>query len=336
MKKKVLITGGAGYIGLHCAISLSQNNYDPIIIDNFSNSFEKSIYDLNFLLKKKVKYFRLDLKEKKKLKLLLNKEKNIDAVIHCAALKSVEESTQQPIKYFQNNIQASLNLIECMKEARIFKLIFSSSATVYNINKKTPWDEKFKIGSTLNPYGTSKYIIERILMDVAKFDKKWKIGIARYFNPIGNHNSGLLKERSKSEIKNLLPCVMDVMQKKRKYLKIYGNNYKTKDGTCVRDYIHVVDLADAHVALLKSKKFQNGINIYNFGTGKGSSVLEILNTFEDVSKYKIPFKYAKKRDGDAPISVCSVKKSNKDLNWRSKLTVKDAIVDLCKTKKSSN
>lgn len=330
MKKKIIITGGAGYIGLHCAVSVAKNNYEPILIDNFSNSFEKSINNLNFILKKKIKYFKIDLNEKKKLKLLLKKEKNIDAVIHCAALKSVEESTQQPIKYFQNNIQSSLNLIECMKEARIFKLIFSSSATVYNINQKIPLDENSQIGSTLNPYGTSKYIIERILMDVAKFDKKWKIGIARYFNPIGNHNSGLLKEKPKSEIKNLLPCIVDVMLNKRKYLKIFGKNYKTKDGTCIRDYIHVVDLADAHVALLKSKKFKNGVNIYNFGTGKGNSVLEILRTFENVSKYKIPSKYVKKRDGDAPISVCSVKKSNKDLNWRSKLTVKDAIVDLAK------
>jgi UDP-glucose 4-epimerase len=217
-----------------------------------------------------------------------------------------------------------------MQENNVLKFIFSSSATVYNDNQPLPLKETAKIGNTNNPYGTSKYIIERILMDIAKFDNRWSIRIARYFNPIGNHSTGLIMENPKIATNNLVPYIVKVAQKKKSSLKVFGKNYKTKDGTGVRDYIHVMDLAEAHVAMLKNKRLKRGLKIYNFGTGKGSTVLEVIKAFEKQTGTSIPLNFVKRRAGDVAKSFCSPKKALKDLNWKNKYDLNKAVIDIKK------
>ena len=232
--KNVFITGGAGFIGSHCAVSLSKNGFTPIILDNFSNSHQSVIKKLEIITNKKITFYKIDIKDKKKLRLIFKKH-SCYAVIHCAGFKAVKESIEKPILYFDNNIVSTLSLLECMQENKVFKLIFSSSATVYDDTQKLPLTETSKIGNTKNPYGTSKYIIEKILMDLAKFDNRWDLRIARYFNPIGNHSSGIIKENIKNIPNNLIPYIVKVAQQKLKILKVFGGNYKTKDGTCISD-----------------------------------------------------------------------------------------------------
>jgi UDP-glucose 4-epimerase len=328
--KKIIVTGGAGYIGSHCVLSLVKNSYTPIIIDNFSNSYPNVIKKIESIIKKKVIFYKLDIKNKKKLKLIFKKHK-CQAVIHLAGYKSVKESNRIPITYFNNNIQSTLSLLECMKENKVYDLIFSSSGTVYNQDEKLPWKETSQIGKTTNPYGTTKYIIERILFDIGKSDSRWNIKIARYFNPIGNHPSGLIGDNSKGIPNNLLPYIVKVAQKKLPYLNVYGKNYITRDGTCIRDFIHVMDLAEGHIAMLKKNKFQNRVEVYNFGTGKGSTVLEVLNAFEKETGIHIPFRFAKRREGDVPISLSSSNKAFKKLFWKPKLNLNHAIIDIKKT-----
>lgn len=216
-----------------------------------------------------------------------------------------------------------------MKEHGVFKIIFSSSATVYNSHQSLPLKETALTGETTNPYGTTKFLIERILKDVSKFDKNWSIRIARYFNPISNHASGLIKENPIGTPNNLIPIIVKVAQKKTNFLKVFGKNYKTKDGTCIRDYIHVMDLADGHVAIL-NKKLKKGYEVYNFGTGKGSSVLEIINCFEKHTGNLVPYKFVRRRRGDVAISLCNTKKSFKELNWKAIYSLQDAMKDLKK------
>jgi UDP-glucose 4-epimerase len=325
--KKIIVTGGAGYIGSHTVISLLQNGYYPIIIDNFSNSSLSVIIKLERITKKKITFYKADLRDNLKIKSILNQHK-CKTVIHCAGLKSVLESTKKPICYFDNNIQSTISLLKCMEELKIFQLIFSSSATVYNCDETLPWNEKNKIGNTTNSYGTSKYIIERMLTDISKSNIKWKIGIARYFNPIGNHSSGLISDNYQKKINNLLPYIIQVAKKKLSYLKIYGDDYKTRDGTCVRDYIHVMDIAQGHIAILKNMKKIQGIEIYNFGTGKGTTVLEMVKIFEKQTRITIPIKISKRRKGDMPVSYCSSKKALKKLSWRPIRSLSEAINDI--------
>jgi UDP-glucose 4-epimerase len=328
--KNIFITGGAGYIGSHCAISLINNNYTPIIIDDFSNSQKTVINQLKKITNKKIIFYDLNISNKKKLSSLFAKHK-CDAVIHCAGFKAVGESVKKPIYYFDNNIGSTLSLLECMQNHRIHKLIFSSSATIYNDYQPLPYKESSKIGDTQNPYGTSKYVIERILMDLAKFDKKWSIRIARYFNPISNHSSGLIKEHPKGIPNNLIPYITMVAQKKISSLKVFGKNYQTKDGTGIRDYIHVMDLADAHVAMLKKNKMKKGLKIYNLGTGKGISVLDAIKSFEKEIGISIPYKFVKRREGDSATSYCSSLKAHKELKWKSKYDFNQAMKDIKKT-----
>ena len=327
--KNIFITGGAGYIGSHCAVSLVKNGFNPIIIDNFSNSHKGILKNLEIITDKKITFYNIDIRDKKKLKLIIKKH-SCYAVIHCAGFKSVAESFQKPTHYFDNNIGSTLSLLECMSENNVFKLIFSSSAAVYNDKQPLPLRETAKIGNIKNPYGNSKYIIERILMDLANYDKRWSIRIARYFNPISNHSSGLIKENPKGIPNNLFPSIIKVVQKKFYELKIYGNNYKTKDGTGIRDYIHVMDLADGHVAMIKKNRLKKGLKIYNFGTGKGTSVLEAIKVFEKKTGISIPFKFVKRRKGDAAESFCSPKKALKELNWKNKYDLKQAVMDIKK------
>ena len=327
--KNVFITGGAGYIGSHCAISLVNNGYNPIILDNFSNSHQSIIKNLEIITDKKITFYNIDIRDKKKLRSIIKKHPCY-AVIHCAGFKSVVESVQKPIYYFDNNIGSTLSLLECMKENNVFKLIFSSSANVYDDKQLLPLKENSKTGNTKNPYGTTKYIIERILMDLSKLDNRWSIRIARYFNPISNHSSGLIKENPKGIPNNLVPNIIKVAQKKLPVLKVFGKNYKTKDGTGIRDYIHVMDLADGHVAMIKNNRLKKGLKIYNFGTGKGSSVLELIKVFEKQTGIPISFKFAKRRKGDGAESFCSPKKALNELNWKNKYDLKQAMMDIKK------
>jgi UDP-glucose 4-epimerase len=325
--KKVLVTGGAGYIGSHCVISLVEHGYLPIVVDNFSNSHPSIIKKLEIITKKKIIFYKIDLRDKRKLEYIFNKHK-LYSIIHCAGLKSVTESTKNPINYFDNNLISTLYLLECMRERKIFRLIFSSSATVYESNQPLPLRETSKVGKTTNPYGTSKYMIERILMDIAKEDPKWRIRIARYFNPVGNHSSGSIRENSKGPPNNLFPYIIKVAKKKFPYLKVYGKDYKTKDGTCVRDYIHVMDIAEAHIALLKENNLVKGLKIYNFGSGKGFTVLEVIKEFENQTGLSIPVKLKKRRAGDAEASFCDASKALKELSWKATRDLKTAIKDI--------
>ncbi len=327
--KNVFITGGAGFIGSHCAVSLSKNGFTPIILDNFSNSHQSVIKKLEIITNKKITFYKIDIKDKKKLRLIFKKH-SCYAVIHCAGFKAVKESIEKPILYFDNNIVSTLSLLECMQENKVFKLIFSSSATVYDDTQKLPLTETSKIGNTKNPYGTSKYIIEKILMDLAKFDNRWDLRIARYFNPIGNHSSGIIKENIKNIPNNLIPYIVKVAQQKLKILKVFGGNYKTKDGTCIRDYIHVMDLAEGHIAMLKNNRLKRGLKVYNFGTGIGSSVLEVIKKFEKQTGISIPFIITKKRKGDSAVSFCNPKKALKELNWKAKNDLNHAMMDIKK------
>jgi UDP-glucose 4-epimerase len=327
--KNVFITGGAGYIGSHCTASLIEKNYRPIIIDNFSNSTQSVIKNLEFISNKKITFYNVDIRNKSKLKSIFKKHKCY-SVIHCAGLKAVNESLKKPISYFDNNIGATLSLLECMEQYKIYNLIFSSSATVYNETQSTPLKETDTVGKTKNPYGTSKYLIERILMDITKSDKKWSVRIARYFNPISNHPSGLINENSKGIPSNLIPYIIKVAKKKLPYLNVFGRDYKSEDGTCIRDYIHVMDLAEGHVAMLKDISKKKGLKTYNFGTGKGTSVLKIIRAFEKQTGVTIPFKFTKRRKGDVAISVCSPQKAKKDLYWKSKISIQQAMKDLKK------
>ena len=327
--KNIFITGGSGYIGSHIVVSLFENNYNPIILDNFSNSHKDTIKKQEKISKKKITFYDVDLRNKKKLNLIFKKHR-CDTVVHCAGYKSINESIKEPILYFDNNIISTLSLLECMKQFKIFNLIFSSSASVYDINQSLPLKENSKIGNTTNSYANSKYIIERILSDLVKSDKRWKISIARYFNPISNHFSGLIKENPKGIPNNLVPVIINVAQKKNKKLKIFGKDFNTRDGTGIRDYIHVMDLAYGHIALIKNNRKKIGLKIFNFGTGKGSSVLEVIKTFEKNLEIKIPYKFVKKREGDAEISYCSIKKAIKELGWKNKYSLNDAMFNIKK------
>jgi UDP-glucose 4-epimerase len=327
--KNIFVTGGVGYIGSHIVIELVKSGYKPIIIDNFSNSHFDMIEKLEYLTKKKIIYHKIDLKNKKKLNLIFKKY-SCHAVIHCAGYKVISESIKKPINYFENNIGSTLALLHCMEQNSIFNLIFSSSAAVYDDGQSLPLKESGKTGSTKNPYGTSKYIIERMLIDLATYNKRWSVTIARYFNPISNHFTGYLKENSKNLPNNLIPVILNVIKKKNLKLNVFGNNYKTKDGTCVRDYIHVMDLAKGHIQMLKKRQIKKGLKIYNLGSGHGFSVLEVIKAFEKNSEKKIPFKFIGKRKGDVAESYCCTNKAKKELNWKIEYTLDQAISDLKK------
>jgi len=328
-KSKILVTGGAGYIGSHCLVALIECGFHPIVIDNFCNSSKLVFDQIKKINKKSIKYYNFDIRDKKKLELVFKKH-NFLSVIHFAGLKSVLESSEDPLKYFNNNILSSISLFECMKKYEVFELIFSSSACVYNSNEPLPWSETTKAGDTTNPYGASKYIIERILMDLSKSDKRWKIGIARYFNPISNHSSGLIGEDPQGIPNNLIPYITKVIRKELPYLNIYGDDYETKDGTGIRDYIHVTDLAEGHVKLLKYLTKINGFEIFNFGSGNGYSVKDILKTFQKYKNIKIPFKIKARRKGDLSVYYTTNLKAKNILNWKPKNDINLMVKDLCK------
>jgi UDP-glucose 4-epimerase len=335
MNKKVCITGGAGYIGSHCVVKLVDNGYIPIILDNFSNSSLSVIKKIEKITKKKIIFYQVDLRDKLKMKYIFSKH-SFNTVIHCAGYKSVSDSIKNPTSYFDNNIQSTISLLEVMNKEKKPRLIFSSSASVYKDGQKLPWKETSKVGNNSNPYAISKYIIEEILINICRFEPRWKIGIARYFNPISNHSSGLINDNLnlKKLPTNLLPSIINVAKKKIKQLKIFGNNYNTRDGTCIRDYIHVVDLAEGHIAILKNLEKVKAAEIFNLGTGYGHTVLEVVKKFEEITGRKIPIKIVKRRKGDIPISFCSPKKAIKKLSWKTKYTIDQSIIDIKSTLKN--
>lgn len=323
----ILVTGGAGYIGSHTCVELLNNNYNVIILDNFSNSKLEVINKIETITNKKVKLYEGDVLDKD----FLNKiflENNITCVIDFAAFKAVGESVSKPIEYYINNVTSVLTLLSVMKEYNCKSLVFSSSATVYGDPKIIPITEESKTGETTNPYGTSKLFVEQILKDLFKSDNQWNICILRYFNPIGAHCSGLIGEEPNGIPANLVPFISKVASKNLEVLSVFGDDYDTLDGTGVRDYIHVVDLAIGHIkALEKLIKEKQGLYIYNLGTGIGYSVLELITTFEKVNGIKIPYKIVERRNGDIASCYSDTTKAYNELGFKAILTLEDMLKD---------
>ena len=325
--KKILVTGGAGYIGLHTCVELLNAGKEIVVIDNFSNSNEKALDSIKKITGKDFKFYNIDYLDRASLENVFS-ENDIDAVLNFAGYKAVGESVKEPLKYYINNISGALVLLDTMKKFNVKKFVFSSSATVYGNPEIIPITEECKVGGTTNPYGTTKLFIEQILKDLYNSDNTWDIAILRYFNPIGAHESGLLGEDPKGIPNNLMPYISKVAAGNLKELSVFGNDYNTPDGTGVRDYIHVVDLAKGHLlALNKIDKEQKGIYIYNIGTGKGYSVLDLVNTFERVNNIKVPYVIAPRRPGDIASCYSDPTKALKELGWSAEKNLDDMCKD---------
>ncbi len=313
----ILVTGGAGFIGSHTCVELLNAGYDIVIVDNLYNSSEKSLDRVKELTGKEFSFYPYDIRDKENMRKVFENHK-IDACIHFAGLKAVGESCREPLMYYDNNIGGTLALCEVMAEYNCKKIVFSSSATVYGMNNVSPLKEDMKTGGTTNPYGTTKYMIEIILDDFNKADKDWAVTLLRYFNPIGAHKSGRIGENPNGIPNNLMPYITQVAIGKLPYLNVFGDDYNTPDGTGVRDYIHVVDLALGHVkALEKILKDEPKVNVYNLGTGNGYSVLNIVNAFEKASGQKIEYKIAPRRPGDLDVCYSDASKAFEELGWKA-------------------
>ena len=324
---KILVTGGAGYIGSHTCVELLNEGFEVVVIDNFSNSKSSSLDAIKKITGKDFKFYEIDYLDKDALNKVFEENK-IDAVINFAGFKAVGESVQKPIEYYTNNISGALNLLDVMRKHNVKKFVFSSSATVYGNPEKIPLTEDCKIGGTTNPYGTSKLFIEQILKDIYASDNSWDIIILRYFNPVGAHESGLIGEDPKGIPNNLMPYIAKVATKELKELSAFGNDYNTPDGTGVRDYIHVVDLAKGHVlALNKLEKEGKGLFIYNLGTGTGYSVLDLVHAYEKANNVKVPYKIAPRRDGDIATCYSDPTKAKNELGFVATKTIEDMCHD---------
>ncbi len=317
----VMLTGGLGYIGSHTAVQLIESGYDVIVVDNLSNSERKVKGKIEKITGKEIKFYKYDLKNLTNLKKVFAENK-IDAVIHFAGLKAVGESVAKPLEYYENNLVSTLNLLKAMQEFKVYNLVFSSSATVYGRAEKMPIEEDFPTSAT-NPYGRTKLFIEEILKDFEFANPKFNIAILRYFNPVGAHSSGLIGEDPKGIPNNLMPYISRVSVGTLKELSVFGNDYNTKDGTGVRDYIHVVDLADGHVAALKKLKTKCGLVVYNLGTGTGYSVLDMVNAYNKCCGNKVKYKIAPRRPGDVDVCYASPDKAYKELGWKATRTLED-------------
>lgn len=329
----ILITGGAGYIGSHTCIELLNAGHEVVVVDNLSNSDIEVIEKMRSITEKELMFYELDLLDECKLEGVFI-ENEIDIVIHFAGYKAVGESVNEPLKYYYNNIAGTLVLLELMKKHKVKKIIFSSSATVYGNTTKAPISEDFPIKPT-NPYGRTKQMIEDILMDLHISDPEWSIVILRYFNPIGAHESGKIGDDPKGIPNNLMPYITQVASGKIDRLYIYGNDYDTYDGTGVRDYIHVVDLAKGHVKALERIKNSSCLDIYNLGTGKGYSVLDVITTFENTNGVKISYSFTDRRVGDVSKSYCDPIKALKELGWKAEKNLEDMCRDSWNWCKSS-
>ena len=323
----ILLTGGTGYIGSHTAVELINKGYDVVIVDNLSNSKKEVIGKIKQITGVEPKFYEVDVLNRKALEQVFE-ENNIEAVINFAGYKAVGESVQKPLEYYQNNITGCVTLLQTMKKYNVKKFIFSSSATVYGDPEVIPITEKCKTGGTTNPYGTTKLFIEQILKDLYNSDNTWDICILRYFNPVGAHESGLIGEEPQGIPNNLMPCIVRVANGTLKELSVFGNDYDTKDGTGVRDYIHVVDLAKGHVcALDKLNKENEGLYIYNLGTGNGYSVLEMVQAFEKATGKKVPYKITPRRPGDIATCYADPAKAKQELGWEATKTLEDMCRD---------
>ena len=323
----ILVTGGAGYIGSHTVIELLNVGREVVIIDNFSNSKKEVLEKIKEITKKDFKFYEINYLDKKALEKVFEENK-IEAVLNFAGYKAVGESVQKPLEYYENNISGAVVLLEIMKKYNVKKFIFSSSATVYGEPEKIPITEECKIGGTTNPYGTTKLFIEQILQDLYKSDNSWDIAILRYFNPVGAHESGLIGEEPQGIPNNLMPYIVRVASGQLEQLSVFGNDYNTPDGTGVRDYIHVVDLAKGHIkALEKLEKEETGIYIYNLGTGTGYSVLDMVKAFEEATGKKVKYKIAPRRAGDIATCYSDPEKAKKELGWEAKKDLKDMCKD---------
>lgn len=321
-----LLTGGFGYIGSHTAAILAENNQKFLVVDNFTNCKKDVIDRLEKITKLKVHFCKIDIRDTESL-IEIIKENKVSSAIHFAALKSVSDSLIRPLDYYDVNVKGTISLLKAMQFTGVKRFLFSSTAAVYGEPEFCPIDEKHRL-NPLNPYAQTKIIIERILQDIAKADSEWSIASLRYFNPIGAHKSGLIGDDPLSEVNsNLMPEMIKVVNGLQNYLKVFGDDYETSDGTGVRDYIHIIDLSEAHVTALNYVNKNTGINYFNIGTGKGVSVLELIKTFEKVSGFKIPIKITKRRKGDSAICFANPKKANDILKWQANYD----LYDMCES-----
>ena len=322
----VLVTGGAGYIGSHTAVELLESGKEIVILDNFYNSCPKVLERIKELTNKDFHFEECDIRDRKGLDKVFEKY-DIDSVIHFAGLKAVGESCQKPLLYYENNISGTVTLCQAMAAHGVKKIVFSSSATVYGEHNQSPLKETMVAGGTTNPYGTTKFFIEQILTDLAKSDPEWGVCILRYFNPIGAHKSGRIGESPNGIPNNLMPYITQVAEGKREFLSVYGNDYDTHDGTGVRDYIHVVDLAIGHLKALNKIENETGVLTYNLGTGKGYSVLDVVTAFEKASGVKVPYQIVDRRPGDLATVYSDPAKAKAELDWTAERTLDDMCAD---------
>ena len=321
----ILVTGGAGYIGSHTVVELLERDEELVIVDNFVNSKPEALDKIRKITNKDFKFYEVDLLDEENLTKVFE-ENNIESVIHFAGLKAVGESVAKPIEYYHNNITGTLILLKLMKKYDCKKLVFSSSATVYGTPKTVPIKEDFPL-STTNPYGSTKLMIEQILQDVYVSDNEFSIALLRYFNPIGAHSSGLIGEDPNDIPNNLMPYITGVASGKLEVLSVFGSDYPTKDGTGVRDYIHVVDLSKGHLKALDKIRKETGVQIYNLGTGNGYSVLELVNTFEKVNNIKVNYKIADRRPGDIAECYADPTKARDELGWKAEKGIEEMCRD---------
>ncbi|MBR1664269.1 MAG: UDP-glucose 4-epimerase GalE [Ruminococcus sp.] len=323
---KILVTGGAGFIGSHTCVELLENGYEIVILDNFSNSKPEALNRIKKITGKDFDFIKGDILNKADLEKAFT-ENEIDAVIHFAGLKAVGESVRKPVEYYHNNITGTLMLIEVMREHGCKKIVFSSSATVYGMDNPVPYVETMPTHTSTNPYGYTKVMIEQILKDVAVADDEWSIALLRYFNPIGAHSSGLIGEDPNGIPNNLFPYIQQVAVGKREYLGVFGNDYDTPDGTGVRDYIHVVDLAKGHICAVKYVLEHKGVEAVNLGTGKGSSVFDVLHAFEKACGKELPYKIMPRRAGDIAWCYAEPKKALELFGWKAEFDLEDMCRD---------
>jgi UDP-glucose 4-epimerase len=331
---RILVTGGAGYIGSHTCVELLNAGYDITVVDNLYNSKKASLDRVREITGKDFKFFECDIRDRDYLDKIF-KEDKIDAVIHFAGLKAVGESVYKPLEYYDNNIGGTITLCEVMRENGCKNIVFSSSATVYGTENESPLSEDMKTGGTTNPYGTTKYMIELILKDLYVADNEWSITLLRYFNPIGAHESGKIGENPNGIPNNLLPYVTQVAVGKLPCLTVFGNDYDTPDGTCIRDYIHVVDLAKGHLKALEDSFKSNRVEVFNLGTGNGYSVLQIIEAFEKACGFPLNYKIGPRRAGDLARLYSNPSKAKEKLGWVAEKNIDDMCMDSWRWQKNN-
>ena len=323
---KILVTGGAGYIGSHTCVELLNAGYDVVVVDNLYNASPKALDRVKEITGKDLTFYEADIRDREALEAIFAKE-NVDAVIHFAGLKAVGESVAKPLEYYENNIAGTVNLCFAMRKYNVKNIIFSSSATVYGDPAQIPITEECPKGTCTNPYGWTKWMLEQILVDLHTADPEWNVILLRYFNPIGAHKSGLIGEDPKGIPNNLLPYVAQVAIGKLECLGVFGDDYDTPDGTGVRDYIHVVDLAVGHVKAIEKLKDKEGVSVYTLGTGNGYSVLQVVHAFEKACGHPIKYQIKPRRAGDIATCYCDPQKAKKELGWEAQYNIEDMCAD---------